>query len=322
MTLEIFIDPETKEPLTKKGSELVSSKNRFNIIENKIADLLWPRSLPIEDLKAKMFHEGRAVQYENTLHYTFFTHMLDETKTRNSFISRMNLAPNSKVLEIASGTGRDTVLIAQHLGKEGELHVQDISLDMLKVCFDKMSKIDIKKSFSLSNAMYLPYPDNYFDAVYSFGGLGEFSDQKKALQEMARVTKPKGKVVVGDESVPDYLRTTTFYKILHKTNHMFEAKVPLELLPMEARDVNLSYVLGNSFYLIDFVVGEGEPNGNFDFEIQGFRGGTYRTRYEGELEGITSETKLKLYSYLQKKGVSVHNWLEETIKKELHKKAE
>jgi len=313
MISKIFIDPETRELLTKSGNELVSSKSSYSIIENKIADLVWPRKLPTEDLKAKLFYEGRALQYENTLHYTFYTHNLDETETRNSFIDKLKLKPNSKVLEIACGTGRDSILIAKRLSNGGELHMQDISLDMMKICFDKISVIDIEKSFSLSNAMYLPYPDNYFDAVYSFGALGEFSDQKKALQEMVRVTKTNGKVVVGDESVPEYLRQTTFYKILHKTNPMFEAKVPIEHLPLEARDVNLSYVLGNSFYLIDFVVGDGEPTGNFDFPIPGFRGGTYRTRYEGELEGITPATKSKLYQYLQNKGVSVHDWLEKTV---------
>jgi ubiquinone/menaquinone biosynthesis C-methylase UbiE len=313
MIHNIFVDPYTKEKLVRDKEKLYNSSNSFEFIDEEIADLVWPKELHYKDYESLSFYEGRAEQYENTLHYTFYTHSLDENKTRKSFISKLNINKESKVLEIASGTGRDSVIIAEQLGENGELHVQDLSYDMLKICHSKLSKHNIKKSFSLSNALYLPYPDQYFDAVYSFGAIGEFSDPKKALKEMARVVKENGKIVVGDESVPEYLRETEFYKILHKTNKMFEATPPLTYLPIEARDVNLSYVLGNSFYLIDFIKGKGEPNANFDFEIPGFRGGTYRTRFEGELEGIKPKTKAKLYEYLKKKEISVHDWLEKIV---------
>ncbi len=80
---------------------------------------------------------------------------------------------------------------------------------MIRMCMDKLSDIDVKKSFCLSNAHYLPYPDNYFDATYSFGAMGEFSDKKNVFKEIIRVTKPGGKIVVGDESIPVWLRKTS-----------------------------------------------------------------------------------------------------------------
>jgi SAM-dependent methyltransferase len=161
----------------------------------------------------------------------------------------------------------------------------------------------------------LPFPDNYFNAVYSFGGLGEFSNITKSLKEMARVTKVGGKIVVGDESIPPWLRDTEFAKILSTTNAQFLAPLPLKNMPVEARDVCLRWVIGGVFYLVDFKVGKGEPDANFDFEIPGPRGGTYRTRYEGALEGVTKDAKELAYKAIQKKGISMHKWLDEVVRK-------
>ena len=67
------------------------------------------------------------------------------------------------------------------------------------------------------------------------------------------------------------------------------------------------------FYLIDFVVGEGEPKANYDFNIPGERGGTLRTRYEGKLEGVSPSTKEIVLRKARKEGLSVHEWLEKVI---------
>ena len=67
------------------------------------------------------------------------------------------------------------------------------------------------------------------------------------------------------------------------------------------------------FYLIDFKVGQGEPLADFDFTIPGIRGGTYRTRYEGELEGVQPKTKEAVWDYCKKNNLSIHDFLEEII---------
>jgi len=313
-----FVSPKTKSALYYKEYEkgkptFVDSSGEEFYFRNSIPNFIYPKVLNEIDEKSKLFYEGRAQQYEDTLHLTFFTHSLDEIEIRNSFIDKLNLKASSKVLEIACGTGRDSVLIAKRLNKEGELHLQDISEDMIRICMDKLSNDILKKSFCLSNAHYLPYPDNYFDATYSFGAMGEFSDKKVVLSEMIRVTKPGGKIVFGDESIPIWLRNTEYYKILVKTNPMFEANIPIEDMPVEARNVNLSWVIGNTFYLIDFEVGIGEPTANFDFQIPGVRGGTYRTRYEGQLEGVKPDTKKKAWEFVTSKGLNMHTWLDDMI---------
>jgi ubiquinone/menaquinone biosynthesis C-methylase UbiE len=314
-----FISPDTHQKLSlieKDGVKklITDSGIEYKFIHN-FPDLTYPATLELKEKTTLEFYENRADVYDKFLYQTFKTHNENESEIRNKFIDKLNINPNSKVLEIACGTGRDSEIIAKRLGASGEIVLQDISPSMLNICFQKLLNVDdVKKVFCISNAAYLPFRDNYFDATYSFGGLGEFPEIKKSLKEMVRVTKVGGKIVVGDESMPPWLRHTYFSKVLSKTNPQFLADVPLKDIPVEARKVILQWVIGGVFYLLDFEVGEGEPNANFDYEIEGAKGGTLRTRLEGELEGVTKETKELAYRAAKNKGISMHNWLDSLVK--------
>jgi ubiquinone/menaquinone biosynthesis C-methylase UbiE len=48
------------------------------------------------------------------------------------------------------------------------------------------------------DAQRLPYPDASFDAAYLVTVLGEVPDQAAAMRELARVLKPRGRLVVGE----------------------------------------------------------------------------------------------------------------------------
>jgi ubiquinone/menaquinone biosynthesis C-methylase UbiE len=313
-----FVNPQTHKPLVAKtvgGQEILVSDDGLEFgFADGFADLTFPRSLEQKEKNVLQFYENRAEVYDKFLYQTFKTHNEDETATRNTFINKLNLKDDSKVLEIACGTGRDSVLIAQRLGKKGLLALQDISPSMLKICQEKLHSNSVEKIFSVSNAAYLPFPDKFFDATYSFGGLGEFPEIRKSLAEMVRVTKIGGKIVVGDESMPPWLRETYFSKVLSKTNPQFLAEVPFKDIPVEARKVTVQWVIGGVFYLIDFEVGDGEPTGDFDYIIEGPRGGTLRTRLEGELEGVTKEAKELAYKAAKAQGLSMHSWLDGIVK--------
>ena len=113
--------------------------------------------------------------------------------------------------------------------------------------------------------------------------------------------------------MPPWLRSTEFGKILMNSNPHYHYGLPLEHVPVSAREVNLSWVLGGVFYVIDFVVGEGEPRADFDFEIPGPRGGTHRTRYYGHLEGVSAEAAQRAREAREQAGLSMYEWLNEAI---------
>jgi len=311
-----IICPISKTILKKKKTKnkifFCSKSNKYEVT-NGIINFL--KRINSKTKGVKTFYDLRAQAYEDNLYMTFKTHNVNEVSERNRFINKLNLKKQSKVLDLACGTGRDSFLIAKRLGSKGYLAMQDISRNMLSICKKKIDKFNFEKEYILSEASRIPYKDNFFDAIYSFGGLGEFENIAASLNEMVRVTKLGGKIVVGDESVAPWLRETNYYNILKKTNPQFKEKTPIEMIPLEARNTKIEWVLGQSFYLIDFEIGKGEPTGNFDFKIPGLRGGTYRTRYEGQIEGVSKTAKQKLIELCKRKNISMHDFVSKLILK-------
>jgi ubiquinone/menaquinone biosynthesis C-methylase UbiE len=253
--------------------------------------------------------------YRNFLNWLFLSFNEDENAFRQKLISRLKAKAGDKVLVTACGLGEDLQIIATIIGSEGVLCAQDLSKEMVLQAQKNFSKnCDIlTPNFSVGDAMKLPFVDGYFDAVFHFGGINLFDNMKNAIQEMARVTKYGGRVVFGDESVAPWLRNTEYAKIAICNNKLWEYQTPLEHLPFNCMDVNCSWLLGNSFYLIDFTVSESGPYMNIDVPHKGRRGGTVRTRYYGLLEGVTIETKEKVIALAQKENISVHEWLENIL---------
>ena len=321
--LPFFVSPSDKQPLTYRGDtsdgDIVSGTlhagaNTYAIVDG-FPDFVAVQALSAQTQSVVAFYDDRSETYDQYLHLTFLTHGEDETQVRNGLIDLLELRPDSKVLEVAAGSGRDSEIIASRLGAEGKLFLQDISSGMLHKARERMRGSDVAVSYALADASFLPYADNSIDCVYSFGGLGEFPDIRAALAEMVRVCKPGGKIVVADESIPVWLRHTEFAKILSTTNPQFMAPLPLEHMPVQARDVCVRWVIGGVFYAIDFRVGDGAPQGNFDYPIPGPRGGTLRSRYLGQLEGVTPEAKELAHQARKKRGLSMHAWLEEAVRR-------
>ena len=321
---KFYVDPVTHESLTlsdavRDGDEVMSgvlispAGHRFEI-RNGVPNLVYPFELPAVDREALQQSEDRVEGYDRYLPLTFSTYGEDEQAVRNAMIDKLDLRPGAIVLETGAGTGRDSEIIARRLGADGKLYIQDLSPSFLAKNIERMRGTNAHVEPALANGYYLPFAENSFDACYHFGGINAFGDIKRAFSEMARVTKPGGKVVVGDENMPPWLRETEFARILMNSNPEFAYQLPLDKLPVEARKTRLEWIIGGVFYVIDFVVGEGEPKADFDFPIPGVRGGTHRTRYYGQLEGVTPEAKRLAYEARAKTGKSMHQWLDEVVR--------
>lgn len=320
----LYVDPVNGQPLVLvdavlQNDEVVSgvlrsaSGHEFPIVAG-VPNLVYPFELPEVDKKSLNQYEERADAYDRYLPLTFSTYGEDEQAVRNAMVDKLDLKADSVVLEVGAGTGRDSEIIARRLGPSGKLFIQDLSPSFLDKNVARMKGITAQVEPALANGYYLPFADNSIDACFHFGGINAFGDIKRAFAEMARVTKPGGKVVVGDESMPPWLRETEFAKILMNSNPEFVYCIPLDKLPVEARKTRIEWIIGGVFYLIDFVVGVGEPNADLDFPIPGVRGGTHRTRYHGQLEGITPESKSLAYEARAKTGKSMHQWLDDVVR--------
>lgn len=309
----------TIEVKKQNGSEvmeavmLCSAGHSFEIKEG-IPDLTWPRELAITDDKTRAVYEKLASEYDKFAPFPFWTFKADEDDVRADMTRRLNLFEGARVLEIGAGDGRGAAHVAKQLGKYGKFYVQELSESFLKKSFERLAPYKGIMEFSIANASYLSFPDDYFDAAYHFGGISTFSDVKRCLAELCRVVKPGGKVLVGDESMGPWLRDTEFGKIMSNSNPLFKYEIPFEDIPVEARNVKVEWIMMGAFFLLEFTVGEGAPEANYHIPIPSERGGTHWTRYYGNLEGVTDETKKLAQKAREKSGKSMYEWLDEVIK--------
>ncbi len=295
-------------------SGILSAEGAANYpIRDGIPDFILSDQLSLEQSSALAYYDREAEAYDDVAHLSFSIQYCDEEVTRKKFIDLLGLKPNHRVLELACGTGRDSINIVRKLDGSGQFYLQDISRPMLSQCRKKLKHASVPVELSTGNACNLSFPDNYFDAVFSFGGIGVFGDIDQSLSEISRVTKVGGRVVVGDESLAPWLYETEYGRILLNNNPLFSAELPLRHLPREARDVRVQWVVGGVYYLIDFSIGEGDPPANYDLEIPGVRGGTLRTRYYGKLEGVLPETAELAKRAREKSGKSMHKWLDDVV---------
>jgi ubiquinone/menaquinone biosynthesis C-methylase UbiE len=283
-----------------------------------IPDFIFPKedALPQSDIASLEWYKNNAEVYDEYLPLTFQTFKCSEEAERERLVDMLQLTGGEVVLEFGCGTGRDSERIARRMNKAGKLFLQDISNAILEVGVHKFEHLDLKPeiAFSLANGYYLPFADQHFDRVFHFGGLNTFGDQKRTFREVARVCKPGAKVVIGDESMPPWLRDTEFGQVLMNSNPHYKYGLPLEHLPVEARNVKFEWIIGGVFYVVSFEVGEGMPHADFDFEIPGPRGGTHRTRYYGHIEGVSMEARALASKARKVTGKSMYRWLDDAIK--------
>jgi ubiquinone/menaquinone biosynthesis C-methylase UbiE len=107
-----------------------------------------------------------------------------------------NLRPGNRVLDVAAGTGDQTLLAARRVGPTGYVLATDISASMLKLASDAAREAGLMNvETRVIDAENLDLDADSFDSVICRGGLMLFSNPVKALIGMRRVVKPNGKVV-------------------------------------------------------------------------------------------------------------------------------
>jgi SAM-dependent methyltransferase len=278
--------------------------------------------VPVFDSQDENTNEYTVTQataiHDNALRWLFATFGVNEATLRNNIISKLHLKAGQKILITGVGAGNDLPFVAQLLGKEGEIFAQDFSIQMLRSAVERSKNLyglsDYNIEFSVSDATNLPFFDKFFDAVYHFGGLNLFSNIAKGIAEMDRVVKNGGRVVFGDEGLAPWLKNTDYGRMLINNNPLYNFEAPLTSLPSTAREVNLSWEVGHCFYVIEYTASDVPLAVNIDVPHVGRRGGTIRTRYYGQLEGIDPTLKKLLYDEAEKLGVSRVEFLERVLR--------
>lgn len=154
-----------------------------------------PKKLQVADMFDAIAHR-----------YDFLNRFLSagiDLKWRKSAIRELKAERPGHVLDMATGTG-DMAILAEKMLKPAKITGMDISEGMLAIGRKKIEQLGLSRIISLvtGDAETINAPDNSFDAVMVAFGVRNFQHLENGLQEIRRVLKPGGKLVVLEFSKP------------------------------------------------------------------------------------------------------------------------
>jgi len=136
---------------------------------------------------------------------------------RKKAIAQLNEIRPKFILDIATGTA-DLAIEALSLNPEKIIGV-DISEGMLDFGRKKIKEkgLQNKIELRLGDSEKLLFPDNHFDAVMVSFGVRNFENLHAGLEEILRVLKPSGKLVILEFSKPKNIIIKTLYNFYNIT---------------------------------------------------------------------------------------------------------
>ncbi len=161
--------------------------------------------LPYKDKNTSKKEQIAAMFNSISGKYDFLNHFLSlgiDILWRKRAVRLLKKHQPKLILDIATGTG-DFAIEALSLNPEKIIGV-DISEGMLSVGREKLIKKNLTDKIELisGDSEFLPFEDNFFDAVIVSFGVRNFENLEKGLSDMLRVLKPGGKVVILEFSKP------------------------------------------------------------------------------------------------------------------------
>lgn len=122
---------------------------------------------------------------------------------RRKTVDSLALDGSAHVLDLATGTG-DLAIMAARRWPEAQVTGVDPSTNMLAIADQKIAAtgLDDRVGTREGNAHSLPFPANTFDAATIAFGIRNVPDRPLGLRELARVTRPGGKVAILELSEP------------------------------------------------------------------------------------------------------------------------
>lgn len=192
--------------------------------------------------RLRSYYSWRARGYDKATSY--------EIKHHHEAIQMADIQPEDRILEVACGTGRATIELANHLGSEGNLEALDLSEIMLAHAQQKAAERGLlgKVNFKIGSALNLPYPDHLFDLLYNAYMFDLLAVDRflPVLKEFKRVLKPSGRLVLVNMS--KNITRKTLYERIYSTARLFPCRpVFLENFVGEAGFSNVHRIYQQSY---------------------------------------------------------------------------
>tara|TARA_B100001964_G_C14038805_1_gene511690 strand:+ start:74 stop:793 length:720 start_codon:yes stop_codon:yes gene_type:complete len=170
--------------------------------------------------------------------YDFLNHFLSlgtDIYWRRQFIRKLNITDNTKVLDVACGTGDICFAILKH--HDVSVTGLDISENMVKLANKKVKKQNQDRvAFIHGDGENLPLDSNSVDYLTISYGFRNIANYDAALNEFYRVLKPGGKLGILEFSKPKSKIVGSvfglyFHHILPFIGSLFSQSVAYRYLP-------------------------------------------------------------------------------------------
>ncbi|MFC7204349.1 class I SAM-dependent methyltransferase [Haloferax namakaokahaiae] len=177
---------------------------------------------------------------------------LIDQREKAAVLDALGPVEDKNILEIACGTGRFTVMLAQ---QGADIIGLDISRAMMQQGREKARRAGVEDNieFLRGDAARLPFPDDHFDAVFAMRFFHLADTPTKFLTEMARVSKNQ----VFFDTFNDQSLRVAYNWLLPMGSHLYSANDVHRLLD----NAGLSLVEANHDFVLPFGFYRKIPNG-------------------------------------------------------------
>ena len=117
----------------------------------------------------------------------------------------LDLAPGDRVLDVGCGAGDDARALAELVGPTGRVTGVDVSEAMVDQARARSVGRALPVEFRVGDICHLGLPDAAFDAARADRVFHHLDDPGRALDELVRVVRPGGRVVVSDPDFDTYV---------------------------------------------------------------------------------------------------------------------
>jgi demethylmenaquinone methyltransferase/2-methoxy-6-polyprenyl-1,4-benzoquinol methylase len=124
-----------------------------------------------------------------------------DARWRGAAVRATQLAWGGSAIDVACGTGKLSLALAERVGPFGRVVGVDLAPHMIEQA-QSVSDDLVQLEFVVGNALALPFERDTFDAATIAFGLRNLADFEGGFRELARVVRPGGRVVCLELSTP------------------------------------------------------------------------------------------------------------------------
>jgi ubiquinone/menaquinone biosynthesis C-methylase UbiE len=121
-----------------------------------------------------------------------------DTSRLEAILARMDIEPESEVLDVGTGTGVFVPYLLRKIGEHGRLVCLDFAEKMLDIARAKQFPGNI--SYICTDITGSGLPGGAFDAVVCYSVFPHFEDKPKIISEIYRILKPGGRLFIAHTS--------------------------------------------------------------------------------------------------------------------------